>query len=200
MPPLENTLDHFIVSFIASILGILIGGVIVFGFSHVIQKVSNQSPKIQRYILFIPWRTFIVGTLEFFLNPIPIVYLFPDQFGIGRDYAIISTSGLLACLVILFTPVSVFIKEPVQPLWFFLPRVLRSIMTVSVAMTTSAGTNATAGLGFYIVSRLNNYDILAAMSGWLITILICLAIDLITGLLQFVFWKPYSIELSNSIS
>jgi len=91
----------------------------------------------------------------------------------------------VTCLVILLTPVYLFGSKAIQPGKPILAGTIRSIATVSVALTTGVAGNT--GLGFFIFSSLNNYDFGGARSAWLITILICLAIDLLAGTLQFSF-------------
>lgn len=186
----DKIFNHAFISLSATIFGTLIGGAIVFWFGHLLLKASTSSSKIQRLNLLIPWRTLLVGILEFFFNPLPILdFLSGSGFfralGLSQTYAIVSISGQVACLIILLTPVSLFGKKTIQPAWIFLPGILRSIAAVSVALTTGAAGNT--GLGYFIFSSLNNYDFGGAESAWLITILICLVIDLAAGMLQFSF-------------
>jgi len=190
MLTVEKILNHIFISLSATIFGILTGGAIVFLFSHLLLKAPTQSAKFQRLKLLIPWRALLVGILEFFFNPLPILYFlaginFLPAFVLGQAYSIISISGQVACLVILLTPVYLFGSKAIQPGWVFLSGTLRSIATLSVALTTGVAGNT--GLGFFIFSSLNNYDFGGARSAWLITILICLAIDLLAGMLQFSF-------------
>ena len=184
MLTVDKILNHVFISFLATIFGILIGGAIVFLFGQLLLKAPAQSAKVQRLKLLIPWRTLLVGILEFFLNPLPILY-FLASIGLTQAYATVSISGQIACIVILLTPVSLFGKKTIQPAQVFLSSILRSIATMSVALTTAAAGNT--GLGFFIFSSLNNYDFGGARFAWLITILICLAIDLAAGMLQFSF-------------
>jgi hypothetical protein len=183
--PVEKIISHFLTSLVASILGILIGGAVVFLFAHIPPTVST---KTQRLKLFIPWRTLVVGILEFFFHPLPILDILANiKFlrDIELTYSTVSVLGQVACLVVLFTPVYLFGKKPIQPTWTFLSWIFRSMATISVAMTTLTAGNV--GVGFRLFSSMNNYDFSGAWFAWLITILICLTIDLIGGALQFSF-------------
>lgn len=194
MPYFEYILDHFLVSICAALLGMTIGSFIVYLAARIIENPSFKSSTTQRYLLLIPWRTPIIGLLEFFFIPVPIMRLL----GIGLGYGIASTMGQLACLVILFTPISVFRKELLRSNRLFFEGILRSIATISVALTTSAAGLSTVGLGFFIRSSVNQFHLSQAIAGWLLTILICLVIDLVAGFLQYFLWNSSSTQKDSS--
>jgi hypothetical protein len=191
----DKILNHVFISLLGTIFGILIGGAIVFLFGRFLLKAPYQSAKAQRLGLLIPWRTLLVGILEFFLNPLPILG-FLASIGLAQAYATVSISGQIACMVVLFTPISLFEKKAIQPSWVFLSSTLRSIATMSVALTTATAGNS--GLGFFIFLSLNNHDFGGARFAWLITIFICLAIDLAAGILQFSFGNQMLFEGETS--
>jgi hypothetical protein len=189
-----DNLEHIYVSLFAWLIGVIIGYLIIYLASLIVRPLLIRMPASQRYLLLLPWRSPIVRLAAYFFFPV-LVDVFRSELG---DTIFIVT-GQIACLVVLFTPAS-FIREwPAQSRLILVSGILRTLATLSVVLTLLGGLFTFTGLAEGIYVMIQHGDSRAADPAWNVIMTMCLAIDLIAGVLQFILWKPipHSQQLHN---
>jgi len=179
-------IDHFLVSILGWLISASTGLILVYVIVRLLRRPLSSSPALRRCLLLVPWRAPVVGILEFFFFPIPLLALF----GISLPYAVSAAAGQIASLTVLLIPSSPLIPLPLLSRSVAVSGHLRTLATLSVAATTSAAHLATFGLGPTILVNVNLLRDVPAIDAWLLTIAIAIVIDIIAGILQFVSWKP----------
>ena len=139
---IEDFAHNAIISLLGSLLGILLGLAVGYGLIRIWSKFQSQGERFQKFMLFAPWRTVLVGLLM--LNFVPIAPIL--LVGLGNNAGIISIAYIAFFITIIVVCQSVQ-GQFVQPIsqiasW------LRTFAVFSVILTIHYGIWGGGGLGF----------------------------------------------------
>lgn len=177
--------EHILISSIASLLGIMVGGGLGYVFAIVLRKLFTVRPRSRKIALLLPWRTVLMSLMIPLGFPITIIV----QVGFGVLAGIISV-GLIVFLLSLTICTALLLEHWRSTTvanniisW------MRTLVTASVVIAFFPGFFANGGLASAIIvqTQLLNYD--AVLRYYAVLIAIILVFDLLLGVLQHVVFR-----------
>jgi len=178
---MDEIVDHLIISIFGSMIGILLGVGVVFGFREVTQG-NRERCFSNRYFVFIPWRTIALAILLF--NHFPAYLLF--LFGLGVKLGIAGSSIYFFILSVIVAYDS-FIHKEYRDHILRVIVIFRTFLVFSILLTYNFGILGGGGLGFITIQNLRLLDYGRSLELFLYMILMGFSIDVIVGLIQFVY-------------
>lgn len=175
---LQGIIDHALISIVGWILGASLGWITSLGLLALWRKTGLDTRKPSPLLLFVPWRTFILGL--FLINYFPIFIIF--QFGLGTLTGIFSVAHVVFWLTLIILLQSTQ-KEPISSVLRFWPWA-RTLAVFSVALTTHYGLWGGGGLGFVAREQLMIMEFDAAWSYFWQMVGIGLLIDVVFAIGQ----------------
>jgi hypothetical protein len=169
--------NHLLISFVAWILGMGLGGGLGYGFALIARRILNASSGSRQPIILLPWRTIVIS--------LPLLSPFlPVLIGLGTIAGIVMIGLFVFVLALMLTITTMLNYWYSPPLKTRLLGRARSLAVASPVMAVSAYWIGGGGLGGLIwqVAQLRfDYSALLAV------VLLALLFDIVMGVIQMIF-------------
>jgi hypothetical protein len=177
--------EHLLISLAPWLPGVVVGGVLGYACALVARKLFSTRPGLHRVSVLVPWRTVAV-TLPL-LSPLVVVFV-----GAGTMAGAVMV-GLFVFLFALPLTVITLLEQ-----WYPSPLVVRLIARARTLATASVAVAAvgpplvgSGGAGVLIFEGMRLLDYAQMLRGFAIVVLLALAVDVLLGALQLLFYRLF---------
>jgi hypothetical protein len=174
-------LTHVLITWIPWIIGIAVGGGLGALCGLGLRAFFSASPALQRTLVLLPWRTFVMGLLMAVWSPFIVSLLW-----IGPITGGFMVAGSVGLLALAFTTTLLVEHWNPSPLGARLIGGARTLAVASGLIAAGVGLVGGGGLGHIILdaARLVKYGLM--WKGLLVVLALALGLDLLLGFAQFV--------------
>ncbi|HEY62801.1 MAG TPA: hypothetical protein G4N95_09150 [Anaerolineae bacterium] len=185
MMRIDLVFQHAIISLVGLGIGAIVGIPPGYAISRLAKRLSSDNAHFQKRFLFVPWRTLLVASLLVFLYPVIIMI----PLGLGLLSGILSVGVNIFLIALVMTVDAYLIRQRADDEKVRISSVVRTLSVLSILLATQVGIVSGLGLGYEAYKNIRLLNFNAAIGSWLWMIFLALILDLVFGLVQYLFMK-----------
>lgn len=177
--------EHLLLSVLAWLAGLAAGSVLGYAYARLAGRLWAAQPRLRRPVVVLPWRTVVVMAAA-----ITLVYPYTaEAIGLGRAAGLLSVAMTVFVLALPFVAGLLLEPDPPAPPSARFIAGARTLALVAIAAAVMAYNAGAGGAGQLIWDGMNLGDRPQVVAGFVVVALLCLAADLLLGLLQMRFLR-----------